>query len=100
MTSENSHVHTYLTLGLVILLSMHAGEILDIRTDAQTQLFLKHHRDSLKRIDFSDTPPVARKVFGSMRRSRQTPGAEANPHPGESWERKGQGRRLERVGPE
>jgi len=71
-----------------------AGEILDIRTDAHTQVFLKHHRDSFRKIDFSDTPPVARKVFGSMRRSRQTP--DVNPHhPGEKGE--GRGRLLQRF---
>ena len=67
---------------IAVLVNLVAGEILDIRSDdPQKHEFLKHHRDSLQRLDLSDTPPITRKVLGSVRRSRLTP--HANPQKGE-----------------
>ena len=37
------------------------------------QIFLKHQHNSLVKIDLSDTPPITRRVLGSVRRSRKTP---------------------------
>ncbi len=63
-----------------------AGEVLDIPSDdPHRRVFLKHHRDSLRRIELSDTPPVARKVYGSIRRSRLTPRSNSLSEMCEGW---------------